>query len=423
MTAVAGTGGRAWSVEPQAPLGRVEVHPGAGVVLRRRHVLLVVPVVEEPHRDVVAEMLRIGVQDGGQAGADAPRQLREVLGRACRDRTCRVPDLACLVRDGDNLLVLTYGAVPVALDGRQQNVSPGGPSAEWLQRTVPATFTSLSVGDVSAALDDEAGSLRLDLLEGTVPGGGATLHLSDGVDAERVEASPLALQPSSGTGSEATAGSLTVVRRTPRTGVVSLAPRPADPARRRRPLPVGAAPRGGQGPREQVPDTPTKAARSPVLVSGIVCRCGELNSPDARECGTCGGPLDPEGPREVRARPPLGVLIVDDGRVFTLTDDVVLGREPTHAAEVRTGHARPLVLRDSDQSTSRVHAELRLSDWHVEVADRGSANGTFLSRSGAAGPWLPVPQGPGLTLAPGDRLRLGRRELLFDRYQPIGDRS
>jgi pSer/pThr/pTyr-binding forkhead associated (FHA) protein len=100
-----------------------------------------------------------------------------------------------------------------------------------------------------------------------------------------------------------------------------------------------------------------------------------------------------------------------------VTDDVVLGREPGQAPEVSSGRARPVVLRDREQSTSRVHAEIRLSGWRVAVVDRGSANGTYVSRSGSAGPWVLVPSDPGVPLAPGDRLRLGRREVLFDRYQ------
>jgi pSer/pThr/pTyr-binding forkhead associated (FHA) protein len=154
-----------------------------------------------------------------------------------------------------------------------------------------------------------------------------------------------------------------------------------------------------------------------------VCTCGELNNPDAEACRACGAHLDRGLPRRRGPRPPLGILITDDGRVFTLTDDVVVGREPAQAPEVRAGRARPLVLRDTDQSTSRVHAQIRLSGWRVEVVDRGSSNGTFLSRSGPAGPWLPVPRGEGLVLAPGDRLRLGKRELLFDRYQAFQVKS
>ena len=54
------------------------------------------------------------------------------------------------------------------------------------------------------------------------------------------------------------------------------------------------------------------------------------------------------------------------------------------------GRARPLPLRDAARSTSRVHARLTVDGWKVLLSDDASANGTFLSRSGAAGPWLPV---------------------------------
>ena len=53
----------------------------------------------------------------------------------------------------------------------------------------------------------------------------------------------------------------------------------------------------------------------------------------------------------------------------------------------------------------------------VLLSDDRSANGTFLSRSGAAGPWLPVtPQIP-VALVHGDRVRLGKRQLLFDTWR------
>jgi pSer/pThr/pTyr-binding forkhead associated (FHA) protein len=51
------------------------------------------------------------------------------------------------------------------------------------------------------------------------------------------------------------------------------------------------------------------------------------------------------------------------------------------------------------------------------VVDDGSANGTFLSRQGAGGPWLPVAPTTPVQLLHGDRLRLGRRQLLFDAWR------
>ena len=98
-----------------------------------------------------------------------------------------------------------------------------------------------------------------------------------------------------------------------------------------------------------------------------------------------------------------------------MTGDYVIGRDPGRAAAVLSGPARPLVLQDEEHSTSRVHARLTLSGWKVMVSDGGSANGTFVSRSGPAGPWTPVPPEPGERLIRATGC-VGKRQLLFDCY-------
>ena len=118
-----------------------------------------------------------------------------------------------------------------------------------------------------------------------------------------------------------------------------------------------------------------------------------------------------------RPRPPLGVLVTDGGTIYPVTGDFVIGREPERAPDVLAGRARPLPLRDAARSTSRVHAHLTLQGWQVLLRDDWSANGTFVSGHGAAGPWLPVaPQIP-IRLAHGDRVRMGQRQLLFDTWR------
>jgi pSer/pThr/pTyr-binding forkhead associated (FHA) protein len=112
----------------------------------------------------------------------------------------------------------------------------------------------------------------------------------------------------------------------------------------------------------------------------------------------------------------LGILVTDGGTIYTVTGDFVIGREPERTPDVLAGRASPLPLRDSARSTSRVHARLTVRGWKVLLSDNSSANGTFLSRHGAAGPWLPVTQAP-VTLAHGDRVRLGKRQLLFDTWR------
>jgi pSer/pThr/pTyr-binding forkhead associated (FHA) protein len=117
------------------------------------------------------------------------------------------------------------------------------------------------------------------------------------------------------------------------------------------------------------------------------------------------------------ARPPLGILVTDGGTVYTVTGAFVIGREADQAPDVLAGRARPLPLRDAARSTSRVHARLTVDGWRVLLSDERSANGTFVSRHGAAGPWLPVTAEAPFPLMHGDRVRLGKRQLLFDTWR------
>ena len=70
-----------------------------------------------------------------------------------------------------------------------------------------------------------------------------------------------------------------------------------------------------------------EASPQPVLVEGVLCARDHFNDPGAWSCRECGIPLD-QPPRsfERRRRPPLGVLVLDDGTRFALDGDYVLGR-------------------------------------------------------------------------------------------------
>ncbi|HEV7196416.1 MAG TPA: FHA domain-containing protein [Pedococcus sp.] len=410
-----------------APWGQVEVHAGSGLVFRRHAVLLVVPDLPPGRLEKAAELMRICAERGG------PRDLRHIRRLAwviTEDDSDGVPGFACLTAQGEHVLVMAHGEVRITVQDHPPVVFTGTESVAWVERSVPTTFTTLSVESTAGAPEPVRSTLRLDLLDGAVPGAGVTVHRRIAVEPNPVTPAlpvglleeepavepPLVRLPSPGRGADLDPGQArTVLRATPGTQVVSLTPRPPEASRVRPPLPLGTAGQVTSEPGRTAGDlgVPVAAAH----VAGIVCLCGEFNSPDSVECQVCGAPLDRDGPRETRLRPPLGILITDDGRVFTVTDDIVIGREPGQAPEVKTGRARPLVLRDAEHSTSRVHAQIRLAGWSIQVLDRGSANGTFLSRSGSGGPWVPVVPEPGTPLAPGDRLRLGNRELLFDRYQ------
>ena len=152
-------------------------------------------------------------------------------------------------------------------------------------------------------------------------------------------------------------------------------------------------------------------------MEGVHCPDGHFTDPERSSCLTCGTPLAPDGPRVRRPRPPLGILVTDGGTIYPVAGDFVIGREAEAAPDVLAGRARPLPLRDEARSTSRVHARLTVTGWTVFLRDDRSANGTFLSRSGATGPWLPVTAQAPVALVHGDRVRLGKRQLLFDAWR------
>jgi FHA domain len=152
-------------------------------------------------------------------------------------------------------------------------------------------------------------------------------------------------------------------------------------------------------------------------VRGVICSRGHFNDPAAPFCGVCGISMVQrtlnlvEGPR-----PPLGVIVFDDGMTFTLDTDYVLGREPENDARVVSGDARPLAMTDPDRTVSRVHASLLLDGWDVKAVDRGSANGTFIAGAGDDN-WVPLVPNQPTAIKPGTRIRLGQRVFLYDSHQ------
>jgi hypothetical protein len=152
-------------------------------------------------------------------------------------------------------------------------------------------------------------------------------------------------------------------------------------------------------------------------VRGVICSRGHFNDPAAPFCGVCGISMVQrtlnlvEGPR-----PPLGVIVFDDGTTFTLDSDYVLGREPENDPSVMAGTARPLIMADPDRTVSRVHAGLVLDGWNVKAVDRGSANGTFIAAAGDDN-WVALLPNKPTAIKPGTRVRVGQRVFLFDSHQ------
>jgi hypothetical protein len=152
----------------------------------------------------------------------------------------------------------------------------------------------------------------------------------------------------------------------------------------------------------------------PVVVDGTMCGRMHFNAPDAVYCRECGINLrDATKNLRRQPRPPLGVLLVDDGRGYTLDRDYVIGREPLLDDDVAAGRATPLPISDPDSSVSRLHLRVSLVGWRVEVRDLGSANGSVLYRAGGPRTLAPVDVA---VLDPGARVGVGRRSVQFLPY-------
>ncbi len=167
----------------------------------------------------------------------------------------------------------------------------------------------------------------------------------------------------------------------------------------RDPLPLGAEP-----PDDYDPGT---ADQHPPVVVGVYCKNGHFDDPEARYCAVCGiGMAQLTKTPQQGPRPPLGVLVLQDGSVCQLDTDYVLGREPTLDSSVADGSARPLRLGTASGLVSRIHARVELDGWQVFISDLNSANGTEILQPGNSSPDALQP-GIRTPLVAGAQIRLG----------------
>lgn len=147
------------------------------------------------------------------------------------------------------------------------------------------------------------------------------------------------------------------------------------------------------------------------MVKGLRCARQHFNRPTASYCSSCGLSMLQQthvlvdGPR-----PPLGILVLDDGTAVSLDADYLIGREPARDSRVGSGAVRPLILRGT--SVSGVHAEVRLDGWRVTVRDLGSTNGTFVAAPGAP-EWTRL-GADAVELEPGWRVATGETTMAYE---------
>jgi hypothetical protein len=156
---------------------------------------------------------------------------------------------------------------------------------------------------------------------------------------------------------------------------------------------------------------PAEETRSDV--EGVRCENGHLNDPRLAQCSVCGQALPTHDQSQSGPRPSLGMLVLDDGSVYSLEMDYILGREPQHDPDVTSGSARPLRIADADGIVSRRHVRVALSGWDVQVVDLGSANGTTIEPPGDPTPRALVAH-QAVVLEPGTRVVMGRRWFRYE---------
>ena len=160
-------------------------------------------------------------------------------------------------------------------------------------------------------------------------------------------------------------------------------------------------------PQPATPAAPRRAPRTPVV-----------DDPTGPAAGRPAAPAPvgvPESQRTVRRSPvvtPTGVeagwvLAFDTGEKVPVDGVVLVGRRPS----ARPGEAvRHLVaLPSQDMSLSKTHAQIGVAgDGALVVMDRGSTNGSVLTRQGVS---RPLSGGKPTTLLEGDLVRFGDRSM------------
>jgi len=398
----------------------VSLLAGDGVALRTGGTL--VWARPSPGTDAVLdEIVGAAEQAAATPGPPGRRLLRRLAGIVSAAEPDEVPAFAAIGDAENGLAVMVVGDVDVHVTGPEGDteVLRGRDAATWVDRIVGADVSGLAVvpGGVTPGPPDPWSDLR----EGSARAGGMLLSLRDGDrgDASSDPAAPWSQAPP-------VLEEPTDLIALPATGDAP----PAEPP----PAPVHDRPPGGRDgvdftavslldvePSEAAAPLPVSGAEAAadaggVEVQGIWCSRRHFNDPRAAYCSICGISMVHQTHNLVRGRrPPLGVLVLDDGSTFGVDDEYVLGREPEIDAEVLSGSMVPLVVDDPGRSVSRVHARLTLQEWDVRISDAGSANGTYVAAPGSVD-WERLEPDQPRTLEPGGRVRLGERELVFDSH-------
>ncbi len=418
---------------------------GSGTLARIGNVIVLV--AEADDREVAplidhAAMVAANGSDGRQLVRGLALQLASMAGDP--------PPFVALAPVPAGLAVFASGEAAAIVDSEEVT---GRSSLAWAERVFPWPITKVaaSVGETSTP-----GSTLLDLQQGVVGGAGFTMgrrtddrvaeasQVDDvGVVAPEVSA-PEASAPDDSVPDEQTPTDRmravghdqptpepvrpTPVK-TPHPGGVPHADRPAADAAVPQFESIALGPRAAEDLEAADDDRPAPlpiisdrrdvpaSSTAPSQVRGVFCKNHHFNDPRQLFCAVCGINMVQQTPVLVDGnRPPLGVIVLDDGSVFQLDTSYLLGRDPDSDDLVRRGRYRSIPMADNQNLISRIHARLELRSWDVVLVDNASTNGTFFARPGSP-QWERVPTSGEQLLVPGSRIRIGNRTLAFNSHR------
>lgn len=401
---------------------RAVVLTGDGVVARFPGILCVARCPDpEPLRRLLGICREVAGPEPGRALA---RRLAMWLGGT--DAPPQGLEFGTVAVAGDVTAVFLSGAVGAQVG--DVTVS-GADAAAWADRLV-------AHGPVRLALDGAtAGPLSAlcDLRDGVVTGGGVEFATAGNINAQPTL---IGMEPVEGGTDPAVPVSPVVLEKVPATppivdadGAGQLPRVPAGAAPRRADAIVGVGPSGPPRPPLEAGEPAgtgtrcasggpatggTPAGPKPGEARGHLCSRGHLNDPRSHFCVLCGIRMNERtGVLVIGSRPPLGLLVFDDGATYTVDAEYLVGRMPESDDRVRSGTLRSIVVEDRSGAVSRVHAEVRVDGWDVVLVDSGSRNGTFVAAAGDPA-WSPVPAGQSCRLVSGMRVRMGGRTFVFE---------
>lgn len=422
--------------------------PGGGTLARIGPVVLLVgsadPDVVRPYLDH-AEMV---AANGGQ-GRQLVRGYALMLSTAVEQS----PGFAALAPHSTGLAVFIDGDVTVTVDGERIS---GADSLAWVERLIPWPVDQVSATLAGAEPADPTVAFRLD--GGVVPAG--SFAVAPGL---RAVESPA---PAEGTSEMAAVPAPAPVEehdhdndhghdhghghgQAPAAEPAAPPPAPTPPAPAP-PAPAPPEPEPAPAPARGRPLPPPQADEQvnfqsvlideieddafeplPIVddpsvivdasapreeVRGVFCKNRHFNDPRQLFCAVCGINMVQQTPVLVNGvRPPLGVVVLDDGSVFQLDTPYLLGRDPDSDDRVRTGDFRGLPVIDQSNQVSRVHARLELRGWDVVLIDNNSTNGTYVHVPKTPD-WQRLPAGGEHVLVQGTRVRIGHRTLAFNTH-------